>query len=61
VDGIVGSKTMAALNSQNPAEFFVRIKDERIKFVEDIVRRNPTQGRFLKGWKNRINDIKFSA
>lgn len=61
VDGIVGSKTMAALNSQNPAEFFFRIKDERIKFVEDIVRRNPTQGRFLKGWKNRINDIKFST
>lgn len=60
-DGVVGEKTLAALNEQNPEEFFQRIREERIKFVEDIVRRNPTQGRFLKGWKNRINDIKFRA
>lgn len=58
-DGIVGEKTLAALNAQNPAEFFAKIHTERIKFVEDIVRRNPTQARFIKGWKNRINDIKF--
>ena len=44
-DGIVGPKTLAA----------------RLKFVENIVRRDPTQARFLKGWKNRINDIKFEA
>ena len=60
-DGVVGEKTLASLNSQNPAEFFERIRAERIKFVEDIVRRNPTQGRFLKGWLNRINDFKFKA
>lgn len=60
-DGIVGPKTIAALNAQEPAAFFARIHDERIRFVEDIVRRNPTQARFLKGWKNRINDIKFRA
>ncbi|WP_320980063.1 glycoside hydrolase family 108 protein [Bacteroides sp.] len=59
-DGIVGEKTLAALNAQNPAEFFDKIHAERIKFVEDIVRRNPTQARFIKGWKNRINDIKFT-
>lgn len=60
-DGIVGEKTLAALNAQNPAEFFAKIHAERIKFVDDIVRRNPTQARFIKGWKNRINDIKFTA
>lgn len=60
-DGIVGEKTIAALNAQNPAEFFSKIHTERIKFVDDIVRRNPTQARFIKGWKNRINDIKFTA
>ncbi|MEG1498520.1 MAG: glycosyl hydrolase 108 family protein [Bacteroidales bacterium] len=60
-DGIVGEKTLAALNTQNSAEFFTKIHAERIKFVDDIVRRNPTQVRFIKGWKNRINDIKFTA
>lgn len=60
-DGIVGEKTLAALHAQNPAEFFVKIHAERIKFVDDIVRRNPTQARFIKGWKNRINDIKFTV
>lgn len=60
-DGIVGEKTIAALNAQNPAEFFSKIHAERIKFVDDIVRRNPTQARFINGWKNRINDIKFTA
>lgn len=60
-DGIVGEKTLAALNAQNPAEFFAKIHAGRIKFVDDIVRRNPTQARFIKGWKNRINDIKFTA
>lgn len=60
-DGIVGEKTIAALNAQNPAGLFAKIHAERIKFVDDIVRRNPTQARFIKGWKNRINDIKFTA
>lgn len=60
-DGIVGEKTLAALNTQNPAEFFAKIKTERIKFVDDIVRRNPEQVRFIKGWKNRINEFNFSA
>lgn len=60
-DGVVGEKTLAAINAQNPADFFAKIQAERIKFVDDIVRRNPTQARFIKGWKNRINDIKFTA
>lgn len=60
-DGIVGEKTIAALNAQNPVDFFAKIKTERIKFVDDIVRRNPEQVRFIKGWKNRINEFNFSA
>lgn len=58
-DGVVGEKTLAALNAQNPAQFFELIKAERIRFVEDIVRRKPDQARFIKGWKNRINEFRF--
>ncbi len=60
VDGIVGPKTLAAINSANPRELFDRIRIARLTFVDDIVRRNPTQARFIRGWKNRINNIKFS-
>lgn len=58
-DGVVGEKTLAALNAQNPTQCFERIKAERIKFVEDIIRRKPDQVRFIKGWKNRINEFRF--
>lgn len=58
-DGIVGPRTIDALNAQKPAEFFHEIKAARIQFVEDIVRRKPPQARFIKGWKNRINEFEF--
>lgn len=61
VDGVVGPKTLSAVNSADQHALFSDIHASRLKFVEDIVRRNPTQARFLKGWKNRINDIKFEV
>ena len=61
VDGVVGPKTLTAINSANPRELFDRIHAARLAFVDDIVRRNPSQSRFIRGWKNRINDIKFSV
>lgn len=58
-DGIVGPLTLAALAVQDSAEFFARLHTARIEFVDDIVRRKPEQVRFIKGWKNRINEFKF--
>lgn len=59
VDGMVGNITLTAINSAEPRKLFERIKAERIAFVENIVKRNPSQKVFLKGWKNRINDIRY--
>lgn len=58
-DGIAGPKTLAALNAKSPLPFFTAIKNERIKFINNIVLANPSQKKWLKGWTNRINDIKF--
>lgn len=58
-DGIVGVMTLDALNKKDPEEFFKALILERIAFVEDIVKRTPSQEKFLKGWVNRINDLKF--
>ncbi|WP_060873903.1 glycoside hydrolase family 108 protein [Myroides odoratus] len=60
-DGIVGPKTINALNAVNQAEFFKKVFDARVKFLNDIVKNNPTQKRFINGWMNRLNDFKFKA
>src|SRR5690606_19150221 len=58
-DGIVGPITLAAVNAQNPKDFHAKIWAAREKFYHDIVRNNPRQKRFLKGWLNRLNDYKW--
>lgn len=58
-DGIVGSKTIAALNDKDPAELFRMIKADRIKFIDEICEKRPANNRFKKGWLNRINAIKY--
>ena len=58
-DGIVGMLTLQTLNQTNAREFFQVIKEARLKFIDDICRKDPSQEVFRKGWTNRINDIKY--
>ena len=58
-DGIVGDKTIFAVNAYNQRDLFDYIKTERIAFVHNIVENNPSQKKFLQGWVNRINSLKF--
>lgn len=58
-DGIAGDITIGAINKCDAEDLFNRIKKARIDFVNAIVRNNPTQARFSRGWVNRINDIEF--
>lgn len=59
VDGIVGAKTLAALNARNPKELFEEIKEARVQFIEDICRKRPANNKFKKGWLNRINSLQY--
>lgn len=59
VDGIVGPKTLAAVNSQNPKQFFDRIVEERKAYIDRICVSRPTNKKFKRGWLNRLNAIKF--
>lgn len=59
VDGIVGPKTIAAINAQEPKALFDRIMKERIAFIDRICTIRPANNRFKKGWLNRLNAIKF--
>ena len=59
-DGVVGPKTIAAINNYpNQKELFQKLWNRRKKQFDDIAKRNPSQKIFLKGWYNRINDFKF--
>lgn len=63
-DGIVGPVTIKALNNldrQYLPNFFRALRNERLLFVDNIVKRDPGQAVFLKGWKNRILDLQFEA
>lgn len=61
-DGIVGEQTLKRLNEEiekDAEALFDKIFAARVKFLDDIVKNNPSQKRFIKGWKNRLNDFKF--
>jgi lysozyme family protein len=58
-DGIVGNKTIVAINSSSPLPLFGSIKDARLKFVKRIVSAHPSQKVFLKGWIKRIESITY--
>lgn len=58
-DGIVGKMTIGRLNEMNQEQFFNKIVEARKKFLNDIVKNNPSQKRFIKGWLNRLADFKY--
>lgn len=62
-DGVVGSKTIAAMNgySRGQVQLFATLKARRISHLEGIVTANPSQSKFLKGWKNRVNAIGYGC
>ncbi|MDE6237833.1 MAG: peptidoglycan domain protein [Muribaculaceae bacterium] len=58
-DGIVGPKTLAALNGPDSRSVFLRLKNARIRAYNRIVERSPSQKKFLNGWLNRTNSISY--
>jgi len=60
-DGIVGAKTIAAINAKPALTMFNLVKNVRIAHYNAIVKASPSQARFLKGWISRVNDLKFSV
>ena len=53
-DGIIGPRTLSAINREDEDELMGRLICSRLAFVSSIVASNPTQAKFLKGWNNRI-------
>ncbi len=57
VDGSIGPNTLKALNETDPKEVYRLYKKRRIDFYKKIVKRDPSQKVFLKGWLKRIHSF----
>ena len=60
-DGLVGNKTVEAINNHNSKDLFDKLKAKREEKYHKIVANNPSQNKFLKGWLNRLNCIDYQA
>lgn len=61
-DGIVGPKTLSAINNYpNQKELFNKLWQRRKQHFTSIANSRPGNQKFLKGWLNRLNDLKYSA
>lgn len=60
-DGIVGPKTLEALNARDPRWLFSQIRDRREGYIRGIVARDPSQRRFMAGWLRRLDGIRFGS
>lgn len=61
VDGIVGPKTIAAVNARDGRELFDNIKQERKDFIDRICQTRPQNKKFKNGWLNRINSLDYET
>ena len=61
VDGIVGSKTVAAISARDGRELFDTIKQERKDYIDRICQTRPQNKKFKKGWLNRINSLDYET
>lgn len=61
VDGVVGPKTIAAINARNGRELFEALKAEKRAYLERICVSTPTNRKFLKGWLRRLDSVNYQS
>jgi lysozyme family protein len=60
VDGVLGPKTLAAINAHNPKILCGMLQNARRAFVQNIVKRRPSQKKYLAGWLKRIAKFDYA-
>nr|DAY36984.1 MAG TPA: Lysozyme [Bacteriophage sp.] len=54
IDGIIGNKTLEAINSINPEPFLKEYHEMQRTFYKNLAAKDNSQEGFLKGWLNRV-------
>lgn len=60
-DGIVGKKTTAAVITADPEWLLTRYLLRRARYYTEIIKSNPSQGKYLNGWFNRLDSVADAA
>lgn len=61
IDGIVGVKTLAAVNAEDPRAFFASLHAERAEFFKRICQNSPSKKVYLNGWMRRLDSIQYGS
>ena len=56
-DGIMGQKTLRALNNYNERAFDVDFDRAEIAYYRNLIRKNPRLGIYERGWENRARSV----
>lgn len=59
VDGVMGPKTIEALNNYNQKNIFDHLQEERKNYYLAIIEKRPRNKKFLRGWLKRMDSIQF--
>ena len=54
IDGIIGNKTLEAINAIDPKMFLKEYHELQRAFYKNLAAKDSTQEDFLKGWLNRV-------
>jgi len=61
VDGVIGKDSLYSLHNMVVSKRLKEVIDKyinlRLSFYTQIIRNDPTQGKFAKGWKNRMDSL----
>ena len=58
-DGIIGPRSLNAINSAPALSLFWRLHQDRIDFYRHRAKTKPSQAVFLQGWLNRVNAFTY--
>lgn len=56
-DGIIGPKTLAAINARNPRALYQEILTQRAEFLNRLADKDASQEKFRAGWLSRISHL----
>lgn len=57
IDGIIGFQTLSALNEITDEEFLIPFYEMQVQYYDAIIKKDPTQDKFRKGWYARAKDF----
>ena len=59
IDGKFGPNTLSLINGYDSLTLFKKIQTRRKEYYINLVNINPKKQKYLKGWMNRVNALKF--